>query len=128
MIDYQKCKRVLDASDGFTVDPRTGEFAPAEGYMVGIKGHEARVPLWLAEQCWQALLSGYVASMQPYLKRNENWYVGCWVFEEEVYFDLSVWTPGPLRQALQFAKGQEQLSVYDLKAGVALFLEDYHDL
>jgi hypothetical protein len=100
--------RRLHTDGGFTIHLPTGT-VPTVGYAVSLASCEA---------CWD-LATFSIADLRGYILAHldilQDAYLGAWVYNGNVYLDVSVILPD-LSEALTFGRDQHQLAVFDLTA------------
>ena len=95
------------ANQGYSTD-LTGK-KPTSGYMVSVPNHEKVVPL---DNFNANAIQKYISSNRADLEELEA-FLGTWVNEGKVYFDVSV-NIGDLQEALELGKKYKQLAIFDL--------------
>lgn len=104
----------LRQNGGFSV--AADDSKPTAGFMVSLPAHETIIPLTLLDD---ALFSAIYAAYAP--KAVNGRYVGAWLDNNSVYFDLSVNVP-TLDAALKAGREYSQLAVYDVQKGESVYL------
>jgi len=107
----------LHNEGGFSINVNTGA-TPGAGYMVSIPGAEAVRRL---SDITELTIKRYVEKYAQQLA-TPGAYLGAWVDGWEVYLDISV-NVDSLEDALNLARDNKQLAIYDLEAGDSIYLE-----
>lgn len=96
------------ANGGGTYSFATGELNPTTGYFVSIQGHEKLVD---ANTFEQKDLSDFVYANSEELYK-ENRFIGAWVFEGEVYLDVSTQVTDKAK-AIRIGMINNQKAIFD---------------
>lgn len=108
---HEGLQRII-SDKGFTVHSHFGD-APTQGFMVStVKNSEEVYPL---ASITAADIAAYRRKHAAQLA-NPNSYMGAWVWEGNVYLDVSTHVPEE-SQALALARQHDQLGIYDLATG-----------
>ena len=105
---------------GLTVNYFTGE-TPESGVAVSLLGAEVRVPATWALSELRFALSFYLCVTLPEgidirEKLRAGYYLGMWVSEGFLYFDLTEIVP-TVEEALKLGRARNQVAVYDIGKG-----------
>lgn len=105
---------LLRSAGGFTLRADNGDSAPSSGYVVSLSGNEVTIP----ENTLQP------ADIVEYFVNRSTIrdYFGGWIDNGLTYLDVSVIIPS-LESAIQLAKENSQIAIYDLSAGRSIKLE-----
>ena len=90
-----------------------------EGYMVSILGYEKKF------DCEDVTnINNYILDLQNKIGSKEGYYIGLWVFKNEVYVDISI-NIIDKSDALEFGKKNKQISIYNIENGSTIDINDY---
>ena len=103
---------------GFSINVNTGAI-PGAGYMVSIPGAEEIRNI--ASFNYKDVKS-YIARHAEQLA-NPGAYLGAWMDGSEVYLDISI-NVQSLFTALQLARDNKQLAIYDISSGESIYLAE----
>jgi hypothetical protein len=107
----------------------SGNLNPDTGYSVSIKGYEARFPIPENFKDFKDQMNTYLYCFNypdnPMQKicNTLDLYIGLWVHENMLYYDLSVIITN-LCDAIKLCKSQNQLAFYDNKKKRTIFVKD----
>lgn len=90
------------------------------GYMVSLEGTEIQKNINDINGIKKA-----IEEKQETIKNKNNLYIGLWVDNNIMYIDISINIIDKV-DALEFAKYNKQLAVYDLKNNDSIYLKDYN--
>ena len=89
------------------------------GYMVSILGYEKKF------DCKDIInINNYIIELQAKIKSKQGYFIGLWVFKNEVYVDISI-NIIDKSDALEFGKKNKQISIYDIKNDSTIDINDY---
>lgn len=101
----------------------TNELKKAElngGYMISLEGAESQVK----GDDYQAIIQA-IEEKQAIIKDNDNLFIGLWLDGGIMYIDLSININDKI-DALELAKKNKQLAIYDLVNNDSIYLKDYN--
>ena len=101
----------------------TRELQQAEikgGYMVSLEGAETQAK----GDDYQAINQA-IKEKQEIIKDNNNMFIGCWLDNNIMYIDISININDKV-EALEFAKYNKQLAIYDIIKNDSIYLKDYN--
>ena len=101
----------------------TREFKKANiknGYMVSLEGVETQVK----GDDYQAINQA-IKEKQEIIKDNNNMYIGLWLDNNIMYIDISININDKV-EALEFAKYNKQLAIFDIVKNDSIYLKDYN--
>lgn len=115
----EEIKRIIEnKGETLTKDLKKAELK--RGYMVSLEGTETQVTGNDYEAINQA-----IASKQELIKDKDNLYIGLWLDSNIMYIDISI-NIQDKTEALEFAKYNKQLAIYDLVNNDSIYLRDYN--
>ena len=89
------------------------------GYMVSILGYEKKF------DCEDVTnINNYILELQEKIGSKEGYFIGLWVFKNEVYVDISINIIDKV-DALEFGKKNKQISIYNIEDGSTIDINDY---
>ena len=112
-------KRIIENKGGTL----TKELKKADingGFMVSLKGTETQAK----GDDYQAINQAIIEK-QEIIKDKNNLYIGLWLDNNIMYIDISINIIDKV-EALEFAKYNKQLAIYDLKNNDSIYLKDYN--
>lgn len=89
------------------------------GYMVSILGYEKKFDCKDAEN-----INNYILELKAKIENKEGYYIGLWVFKNELYVDLSINIIDKV-DALEFGRKNKQIAIYEVLTGENIPLKDY---
>lgn len=101
------------AERGGTFSPDGGPCPYQSGYMIALQGYQSIVRQ--SDFTAREVESYLALARKVHKKMKVQIFVGTWIFQGKVYLDLSVHS-FYLQNALDFAKANNQIAVYDLTA------------
>lgn len=90
------------------------------GFMVSLEGTETQTQ----GDDYQAIKKA-IEEKQAIIKDNNNMYIGLWLDSNIMYIDISININDKV-EALEFAKYNKQLAIYDLENNDSIYLKDYN--
>lgn len=90
------------------------------GYMVSLEGAETQAK----GDDYQAIIKA-IEDKKEIIKNNNNMFIGCWLDNNIMYIDISININNKV-EALEFAKYNKQLAIYDIKNNDSIYLKDYN--
>ncbi len=89
------------------------------GFMVSILGYEKKF------DCEDVTnINDYIIELQAKIKSKQGYFIGLWVFKNEVYIDISI-NIIDKSDALEFGKKNKQISIYNIENGNTIDINDY---
>lgn len=90
------------------------------GFMVSLEGTETQTQ----GDDYQAIKKA-IEEKQAIIKDNNNMYIGLWLDSNIMYIDISININDKV-EALEFAKYNKQLAIYDLTNNDSIYLKNYN--
>ena len=89
------------------------------GFMVSILGYEKKF------DCKDVTnINNYILELKAKIENKEGYFIGLWVFKNEVYVDISI-NIIDKSDALEFGKKNKQISIYNVKNDSTIDINDY---
>lgn len=115
----EEIKRIIEnKGETLTKDLKKAELK--RGYMVSLEGTESQV----AGNDYQAIKKA-IEEKQAIIQDSKNLYIGLWLDGGIMYVDISININDKI-EALEFAKKNKQLAIYDLVNNDSIYLKDYN--
>ena len=111
-------KIVENKGETLTKDLKKAELK--KGYMVSLEGTESQVQ----GNNYNAIIEA-VKEKQEIIQDKDNLYIGLWLDNDIMYIDISI-NIQDKADALEFAKYNRQLAIYDLVNNDSIYLRDYN--
>lgn len=111
-------KKIIE-NKGETLNKELKKADIKEGFMVSLEGAEVQKNVNDIEGIKKA-----IEDKKEIIKDNNNLYVGLWLDNDIMYIDISIHIINKV-EALEFAKYNKQLAIYDLKNNDSIYLKDY---
>ena len=115
MLNDKMIKEMIK-NGGATLDVNYNNFNASAGYMVSIKGHEKKININDIENIKKEIIK-----KMELIKRKKSYFVGLWVDNELMYIDISKHII-KYNRALEVARNNKQLAIYDLKNNKNIYL------
>lgn len=112
-------KRIIE-NGGATLTSELKQAELTRGFMVSLEGAESQVQ----GNDYQAIIKA-IEEKQNIIKDNDNLYIGLWLDGGIMYIDLSI-NIQDKTEALEVAKRNKQLAIYDLINNDSIYLKDYN--
>lgn len=112
-------KRIIE-NKGETLTKELKKAELKRGYMVSLEGAESQVK----GDDYQAIKKA-IEEKQTIIKDNDNLFIGLWLDGGVIYVDLSI-NIKDKAEALEVAKKNKQLAIYDLINNDSIYLKDYN--
>lgn len=112
-------KRIIE-NKGETLTKELKKADLKKGFMVSLEGAETQAK----GDDYQAIKKA-IEDKQAIIKDNNNMYIGLWLDNNIMYIDISINIIDKV-EALEFAKYNKQLAIYDLKNNDSIYLKDYN--
>jgi len=117
MINTKELLDKIFTDGGFSVQVASGSI-PSSGYMVSIQGCEE---VYHTEDVTDDTIPGYITRIKELLLPGA--YLGAWLDGSKVYLDVSI-NVDDLQDALDLARENSQLAIYDLATGDSIYLAE----
>lgn len=115
----EEIKRIIEnKGETLTKDLKKAELK--RGYMVSLEGTESQV----TGNDYQAIKKA-IEEKQAIIQDSKNLYIGLWLDGGIMYVDISININDKI-EALEFAKKNKQLAIYDLVNNDSIYLKDYN--
>ena len=114
MLNNKMIKKIIK-NGGATLDVNYNNFNANFGYMVSLYGHETKIDINNIEAIKQEI------EIKKEIAKQLNAYVGLWTDNGLIYVDISKRIIN-YNKALETARKNEQLAVYDLKNDKSIYL------
>ena len=115
MLNNKMIKEMIK-NGGATLDVNYNNFNASAGYMVSIKGHEKRININDIEN-----IKKEIVKKMELVKNKKGYYIGLWVDNGLMFIDISKHIIKYAR-ALEVARNNKQLAIYDLKNDKSIYL------
>ena len=112
-------KRIIK-NGGATLTSELKKAKLTRGYMVSLEGTESQVK----GDDYQAIIKA-IEEKQAIIKDSKNLFIGLWLDGGIMYVDVSI-NIEDRAEALEFAKRNKQLAIYDLMGNDSIYLKDYN--
>lgn len=90
-----------------------------KGYFVSLLGFEKKFDCKEVED-----IDDYVLKLQEKIKDKNGYYIGFWIYKNEVYIDISIHILDKA-EALEIGKKNKQISIYNIEYGNTIDIKDY---
>ena len=115
MLNNKMIKEMIN-NGGATLDVDYNNFNTSAGYMVSIKGQEKKININDIEN-----IKKEITKKRELIKNRKGYYIGLWVDNDILYIDISKHII-KYNRALEVARNNKQLAVYDLKNDKSIYL------
>ena len=115
----EEIKRIIE-NKGETLTKDLKKADLKNGFMVSLEGTESQV----ADNDYEAINQA-IADKKEIIKDKDNLYIGLWLDNNIVYVDISI-NIQDKTEALEFAKYNRQLAIFDLVNNDSIYLRDYN--
>lgn len=105
---------------GATLDKDLKDFKKNKGYMISLEGQEKKIFKGNIEE-----IKKEIEEKRKFIENKEGLYIGLWLEDNYMYIDISIHIEDKT-EALETAKKNKQLAIYDLKNNDSLYLKDYN--
>lgn len=112
-------KKIVE-NKGKTLNKELKKAELKRGYMVSLEGAETRTK----GDDYQAIIKA-IEDKQKIIKDKNNMFIGLWLDNDIMYIDISINISDKV-EALEFAKYNKQLAIYDLINNDSIYLKDYN--
>lgn len=117
-MELKDIKRIIE-NKGETLTKELKKAELKRGYMVSLEGTETQTK----GDDYQAIKKA-IEEKQGIIKDSNNMYIGLWLDSGIMYIDISI-NIKDKTEALEFAKYNKQLAIYDLINNDSVYLKDY---
>ena len=104
---------------GATLDRNLNDFKRNKGYIVSLEGQEKKIIKSNIEE-----IKKEIEEKRKFIENRKGLYIGLWLENDYIYIDISIYIEDKT-EALEIAKKNKQLAIYDLKIKDSLYLKDY---
>lgn len=118
-MELKDIKRIIE-NKGETLTKELKKAELKRGYVVSLEGTETQTK----GDDYQAIIKA-IEEQQAIIKDKNNMYIGLWLDSNIMYIDISINISDKV-EALEFAKYNKQLAIYDLKNNNSIYLKDYN--
>ena len=101
---------------GATLDKDYNNFKSDIGFMVSIKGQEVKTDKNNIEE-----IKKEIEKKREFIGNKKGLYIGLWLDNEIIYIDISIHIIDYM-EALEIARNNDQLAIYDLKNNDSIYL------
>lgn len=115
----EEVKRIIEEK-GATLTKELKQAELTRGYMVSLEGAESQVK----GDDYQTIIKA-IEEKQTIINNNDNLFIGLWLDNDIMYVDISINIIDKV-EALEFAKYNKQLAIYDLANNDSIYLKDYN--
>lgn len=112
-------KRIIE-NKGETLNKELKKADLKKGFMVSLEGTETQTQ----GDDYQAINQA-IKEKQEIIKDSNNMYIGLWLDNNIMYIDISINISDKV-EALEFAKYNKQLAIYDIINNDSIYLKDYN--
>ena len=112
-------KRIIE-NKGETLNKELKKADINGGYMVSLEGTETQTQ----GDDYQAIKKA-IEEKQEIIKNKDNLYIGLWLDNNIMYIDISININDKV-EALEFAKYNKQLAIFDIINNDSIYLKDYN--
>lgn len=112
-------KRIIE-NGGETLTKELKKASIKGGFMVSLEGTETQTQ----GEDYQAINQA-IKEKQEIIKNKNNLYIGLWLDNNIMFIDVSININDKV-EALEFAKYNKQLAIYDLENNDSIYLKDYN--
>lgn len=118
-MELKDIKRIIE-NGGETLTKELKKAELKRGFMVSLEGTETQTQ----GDDYQAIKKA-IEEKQAIIKDKNNMYIGLWLDSNIMYIDISINIIDKV-EALEFAKYNKQLAIYDLENNDSIYLKDYN--
>lgn len=115
----EEIKRIIE-NKGETLTKDLKKADLKKGFMVSLEGTESQV----AGNDYNEIMKA-IADKKEIIKDRDNLYIGLWLDDNIMYVDISININDKI-EALEFAKYNRQLAIFDLVNNDSIYLKDYN--
>lgn len=115
----EEIKRIIE-NKGETLTKDLKKADLKKGFMVSLEGTESQV----AGNDYNEIMKA-IESKKEIIQDRDNLYIGLWLDNNIMYIDISI-NIQDKTEALEFAKYNRQLAIYDLMNNDSIYLKDYN--
>ena len=114
-MENNKIMEIIE-NKGATLDKDYNDFKSDRGFMVSLKGQEVKIDKNDIQE-----IKKEIEKKREFIKDKRGLFIGLWLDNDMMYIDVSVHIVNYLR-ALEVARNNEQLAIYDLKNSDSIYL------
>lgn len=118
-MELKDIKKIIE-NKGETLNKELKKADINGGFMVSLEGTETQTQ----GDDYQAINQA-IKEKQEIIKNKNNLYIGLWLDNNIMYIDISININDKV-EALEFAKYNKQLAIYDLENNDSIYLKDYN--
>lgn len=118
-MELKDIKKIIE-NGGETLTKELKKAELNKGFMVSLEGTETQTQ----GDDYQAIKQA-IKDKQEIIKDNNNMYIGLWLDNNIMYIDISI-NIIDKAEALEFAKYDKQLAIYDIINNDSIYLKDYN--
>lgn len=113
-----KNKKIIEIIEnkGATLDKEYNDFKSDKGFMVSIKGQEVKVNKNDIEE-----IKKEIEKKRDFIQNKKGLFIGLWLDNDIMFIDVSIHIIDYL-EALEVARDNEQLAIFDLKKKDSIYL------
>ena len=115
----EEIERIIE-NGGATLTSELKQAELKRGFMVSLEGAESQVK----GNDYQAIIKA-IEEKQELIKDSNNLFIGLWLDGGIMYIDISI-NIEDRAEALEFAKKNKQLAIYDLTNNDSIYLKDFN--
>lgn len=111
-------KKIIEIIEnkGATLDKNYNNFISDNGFMVSLKGEEVQVDKNNIEE-----IKKEIENKKKLIENKKGLYIGLWLDNDIMFIDVSIHIIDYLK-ALEIARGNDQLAIFDLKKKDSIYL------
>lgn len=114
----EKIMEIIE-NKGATLDKDLKDFKKNEGFMVSLEGQEKKIIKSNIEE-----IKKEIEEKRKFIENKKGLYIGLWLENDYIYTDISIHIEDKT-EALETAKKNKQLAIFDLKNNDSLYLKNY---
>lgn len=114
-MESNKIMEIIE-NKGATLDQNYNNFNSDKGFMVSIKGQEVKVNKNDIKG-----IQREIEKKRDFIKDKKGLFIGLWLDDDVIYVDVSIHVIDYL-EALEVARNNEQLAIFDLKNNDSIYL------
>ena len=111
-------KKIIEIikNEGATLDKNYNNFNSNKGFMVSIKGQEVKTDKNNIEE-----IKKEIEKKREFIENKKGLYIGLWLDSDIMFIDISIHIIN-YSEALEVARNNEQLAIFDLKKKDSIYL------
>lgn len=114
-MNNKKIMEIIE-NEGATLDYNYNNFKSDKGFMVSIKGQEVKVDKNNIEE-----IKKEIEKKREFIKDKKGLFIGLWLDNDIMFIDVSIHIVN-YSDALEVARNNDQLAIYDLKNNDSIYL------